>query len=102
MYEIILAARAADYYEALPPSMQKRINKAIDSLENNPLSGSQIKKLSGKLNLLSFRTVSAFSITVSYPAYWRHLLRASCAAQWNQIAYPTEYYWLKTGALYRP
>jgi mRNA interferase RelE/StbE len=49
MYEVILADRAADYYEALPLSTQKRINKAIDSLEIKPLSGSQIKKLSGKL-----------------------------------------------------
>lgn len=29
--------------------MQKRINKAIDSLEINPLSGAQIKKLSRRL-----------------------------------------------------
>ncbi len=49
MYEVILADRAADYYKALPSSVQKRINKAIDSLEINPLSGPQIKKLSGKL-----------------------------------------------------
>ena len=49
MYEVILADRVADYYEALPLSTQKRINKAIDSLEIKPLSGSQIKKLSGKL-----------------------------------------------------
>ena len=49
MYEVILADRAADYYEALPLPTQKRINKAIDSLEIKPLSGSQIKKLSGKL-----------------------------------------------------
>ncbi len=36
-------------YEALPSSMQKRINEVIDSLEIDPLSGVQIKKLSGKL-----------------------------------------------------
>jgi hypothetical protein len=36
-------------------------------------------------------------------AYWRHLpFRASCAAQWNQTSYPTEYYWPKTAAPYRP
>ena len=44
-----MADSASDYYEALPPSIQKRINKAIDSLVINPLSGTQIKKLSGKL-----------------------------------------------------
>ena len=49
MYEVILANRAADYYEALPQSIQKQINKAIDSLEVNPLFGPHIKKLSGKL-----------------------------------------------------
>ena len=49
MYEVILADRASGYYDALPPNMQKRINKAIDSLEVNPITGSHIKKLSGKL-----------------------------------------------------
>jgi len=49
MYEVILADRAADYYEALPPSIQKQINKAIRSLEIKPLFGRHIKKLSGKL-----------------------------------------------------
>jgi mRNA interferase RelE/StbE len=49
MYEVILSDRATIYYEKLPPNLQKRINRAIDFLEENPLAGSQIKKLTGKL-----------------------------------------------------
>ena len=49
MYEVILSDRAAIYYEKLPPNLQKRINKAIDFLEENPFTGAQIKKLTGKL-----------------------------------------------------
>lgn len=49
MYEVVLSERAGSYYEKLPADAQRRINKAIDSLEINPLFGPHIKKLSGKL-----------------------------------------------------
>lgn len=49
MYEVVLSERAEGYYRKLPADIQRRINKAIDSLEVSPLTGSHIKKLTGKL-----------------------------------------------------
>lgn len=49
MYEVVLSERAESYYRRLPSDIKKRINRAIDSLELNPLAGSHIKKLTGKL-----------------------------------------------------
>ncbi len=49
MYEVILADRAIDFYEKQSVQNQKRINKAIDSLEINPFVNVNIKKLVGKL-----------------------------------------------------
>jgi mRNA interferase RelE/StbE len=48
MYEVILSDRASNYYEKLPSNTQRRINKAIDSIEENPFAGSNIKRLTGK------------------------------------------------------
>ncbi|MFZ3138661.1 MAG: type II toxin-antitoxin system RelE/ParE family toxin [Thermodesulfovibrionales bacterium] len=57
MYEVILSDRASDYYEKQPIQIQKKINKAIDSLEINPLFGPNIKTLVGKLvGLYRYRT----------------------------------------------
>ncbi|MBI5638967.1 MAG: type II toxin-antitoxin system RelE/ParE family toxin [Nitrospirae bacterium] len=44
-----MSERASGYYEKLPSDIQRRINKAIDSLEVTPFNGAQIKKLTGKL-----------------------------------------------------
>jgi len=49
MYEVVLSERAESYYRKLPSDIQRRINKAIDTLEVNPLTGSNIKKLTGTL-----------------------------------------------------
>jgi mRNA interferase RelE/StbE len=57
MYEVILSDRASDYYEKQPIQIQKKINKAIESLEINPLFGPNIKILVGKLvGLYRYRT----------------------------------------------
>ena len=49
MYKLLLHRRAAKYYGNLDDTQARRINKAIESMIKNPLKGSHIKKLKGKL-----------------------------------------------------
>jgi len=49
MYKVIFHKRAKSFYDRLPKRQKKRLNKAIDKLEDNPLYGKDIKKLKGDL-----------------------------------------------------
>ena len=50
MYEIILHNRAVKFYKQLDDKKAARINRAIESLLENPASGKNIKMLKGELN----------------------------------------------------
>ena len=49
MFEIVLFPKAAKFYNKLDDKTAKRIDKGIEELKSNPLSGNNIKKLSGNL-----------------------------------------------------
>lgn len=49
MYEILISHEAEKYYKKQDKDTKRRINKRIDSLGKEPLSGSNIKRLHGKL-----------------------------------------------------
>lgn len=50
MYEIILHNRVVKYYNQLDDKKAARINRAIETLLENPISGKNIKMLKGELN----------------------------------------------------
>ena len=50
MYEIILHNRAVKFYNQLDDKKAARINRAIETLLENPVSGKNIKMLKGELN----------------------------------------------------
>ncbi len=49
MYEVLISHEAEKYYKKQDKNTQRRINKCIELLSREPLSGSHIKKLHGKL-----------------------------------------------------
>lgn len=49
MYEILISNEAEKYYKKLAKNTKQRINKAISSISEEPLSGFHIKKLWGRL-----------------------------------------------------
>ena len=50
MYEIVLHNRAVKFYNQLDDQNTARINRAIETLLENPVSGKNIKMLKGELN----------------------------------------------------
>lgn len=48
MYRVFLHKKAVKYYESLEDKTAKKINKAIESISENPLEGFHIKRLRGK------------------------------------------------------
>ena len=49
MYKPEFYKQAARYYSKLDAKTQRRINKAVDEIVENPLEGTHIKKLKGRL-----------------------------------------------------
>ena len=49
MYEILISREAGKYYKKQDADTKRRLNKCIDSLSGEPLSGPHIKKLHGEL-----------------------------------------------------
>ncbi len=49
MYSVEFYKQAARYYNKLDSKTQRRINKAVDEMIQNPLEGSHIKKVKGRL-----------------------------------------------------
>lgn len=49
MYKVFLHSKSAKYYQTLDDKTARRINKAIESISNNPYEGQHIKKLKGKI-----------------------------------------------------
>lgn len=49
MYRIILHRRATRFYDRLEKKQQRRLNRAIDKLRDNPFFGRDIKKLRGRI-----------------------------------------------------
>ena len=49
MYEVLISHEAEKYYKRQATDTKLRINKCIDSISREPLFGSNIKKLHGKL-----------------------------------------------------
>lgn len=47
MYKVFPHKKAVKYYESLDNKTARRINKAIESMSNNPLEGPHIKRLRG-------------------------------------------------------
>ena len=47
-FEIILSKKASKYYKKVPINVTKRLDGAFLILENNPLSGGDIKALAGR------------------------------------------------------
>ena len=47
MYKVFSHKKAVKYYEGLNDKTAKRINKAIEGISANPLTGLHIKRLSG-------------------------------------------------------
>ena len=50
MYEIVLHNRAVKFYNQLDDQNTARINRAIETLLENPVSGKNTKMLKGELN----------------------------------------------------
>ena len=48
-YKVLLLPHAVRDYKKLNPSVKPKIQSAIDSLQNHPLSGPKIKRLKGRL-----------------------------------------------------
>ncbi|MEW6053107.1 MAG: type II toxin-antitoxin system RelE/ParE family toxin [Nitrospirota bacterium] len=49
MYKAVFYKQAARYYEKLDAKLQKRINRAMQEIIHNPVEGTHIKKLKGRL-----------------------------------------------------
>lgn len=49
MYEVLISHEAEKYYKGQDKNTKRRLNKCIDNLSKEPLSGSHIKRLHGKL-----------------------------------------------------
>jgi mRNA interferase RelE/StbE len=49
MYEVLVSREAEKYYKGQDKNTKRRLNKCIDNLSKEPLSGSHIKRLHGKL-----------------------------------------------------
>ena len=49
-FEIILSKQAVKYYQRLPLNIARRLDRAFLKLELNPLSGGDIRPLSGRLS----------------------------------------------------
>ena len=49
MYKVLLFHKAQKTYQKLPQDLKVRVNQAIDLLQENPFSGSNIKPLIGSL-----------------------------------------------------
>lgn len=49
MYEVLISHEAEKYYKKQDKDTKRRINRCIDSLGKEPLSGPNIKRLHGKL-----------------------------------------------------
>ncbi|MBI5190282.1 MAG: type II toxin-antitoxin system RelE/ParE family toxin [Nitrospirae bacterium] len=49
MYEVLVSHEAEKYYKKQDKETRKRINRAIEALATEPLSGPHIKKLWGEL-----------------------------------------------------
>ena len=48
-YKVVLSPHAVREYKKLTPAIQPQIQEGIDSLVKNPVSGSKIKRLKGRL-----------------------------------------------------
>lgn len=48
MYEVSLHKKAVKYYESLDDKTDRRINKAIEEISDDPFEGSNIKRLRGR------------------------------------------------------
>ena len=49
MYKVVLTKDAAKYYQKLDSNNKKKINNSILKLKDNPLEGTNIKRLHGEL-----------------------------------------------------
>jgi mRNA interferase RelE/StbE len=49
MYKVVFYRQATRYYNKLDVNTQRRINKAVDEMIQNPFEGPRIKKLKGRL-----------------------------------------------------
>ena len=49
MYEVLISHEAEKYYKKQDKDTKRRLNKCIDSLSKEPISGIHIKKLHGEL-----------------------------------------------------
>jgi mRNA interferase RelE/StbE len=49
MYKVVFYRQATRYYNKLDVNTQRRINKAVDEMIQNPFEGPHIKKLKGRL-----------------------------------------------------
>ncbi len=49
MYEVLISHEAEKYYKGQDKNTKRRLNKCIDNLSKEPLSGSHIKRLYGEL-----------------------------------------------------
>ena len=49
MYEVLISREAEKYYRKQDINGKRKINRCIDILSNNPLSGAHIKRLHGQL-----------------------------------------------------
>lgn len=49
MYKVFISREAENYYKKLDRYTKRRINKCIDILSRNPLSGPHVRKLHGVL-----------------------------------------------------
>lgn len=49
MYEVFISHEAEKYYKKQDKDTKRRLNKCIDNLSKEPLSGPHIKKLHGEL-----------------------------------------------------
>ncbi len=49
MYEVFISHEAEKYYKKQDKDTKRRLNKCIDNLSREPLSGPHIKKLHGEL-----------------------------------------------------
>jgi mRNA interferase RelE/StbE len=49
-YKVVLSPHAARDYKKLNPAVKTQIQQAVDSLTKNPVAGSKIKRLKGRLS----------------------------------------------------
>lgn len=49
MYEVFISHEAEKYYQKQDKNTKRRINRCIDTLSREPLSGPHIKRLHGEL-----------------------------------------------------